>query len=174
MDVKTHLAALEKSEEFSSWKKEHPKSFLAHVFRMLDGVQDPIWQFGYYNENDTMTTFFLTKEAVTIEAEQEIMKANPIKEVQLSELQAGFGMALEAATAFQKEKYPKHEPLKTIAVLQVISEKLVYNITFITQKFDTLNLRVSAKEGTVIQDKLTALADMMRTFKPEDKPDYVG
>ena len=42
MDVKTHLATLEASTEFSDWKKEHPNSFLAHVFRMLDGEQDAI------------------------------------------------------------------------------------------------------------------------------------
>jgi len=173
VDVKTRFAALEASQEFSGWKKEHPKSFLAHVFRMIDGAQDNIWQFGFYNENDTMTTFFLNENAVTEEAEEEIFKANAIHELEISSVKLDFDEAVGKVAQLQKKKYEQHTALKTIVVLQVIENKTLYNITFITAHLNTLNVRVDAKTGSVVQEKLTALADMMQEAKP-DKPDYVG
>ena len=64
MQVKDKLKFLQDSKEFGEWKKKNKESYLAHVFRMLDEANINIWQFGYYNKDDTITTFILEYEEV--------------------------------------------------------------------------------------------------------------
>ena len=67
--------------------------------------------------------------------------------------------ALGKANLLQKEKYSVHNPVKIIVILQTIPEGTVYNITYITQSFKTLNIKVSAITGDIVADKLLSIFD---------------
>jgi len=76
MQLSEKLSQLEKNKVFIDWKKENSDSYLAHVFRMLDDANVKLWQFGYYNKDDSITTFILDGEDVKEIPEQEIFKKN--------------------------------------------------------------------------------------------------
>ena len=67
--------------------------------------------------------------------------------------------------------------MKLFAILQNINGEQVYNITFVTQTFFTLNVRVDTSTGEIRQEKLTSLMDMAKFEKGGRKnPDesYIG
>ncbi len=176
MQLKEKLSLLEKSRIFQEWKKENKASFLAHIFRMYDKANEDVWQFGYYNADDTITTFILEQEEVKEIPEQEIFKKEKKKlsPISIEKISISFSEAVDKAKAVQEEKYKQHPIMKIIAILQKL-EAQVYNITFVTQTFGTLNIHIDSSTGDVLSDRFTSLMDIAKFEKGgNDKPDYVG
>ncbi|MCK4521009.1 MAG: hypothetical protein KAU20_00415, partial [Nanoarchaeota archaeon] len=61
------------------------------------------------------------------------------------------------ADKLQKTEYKGNDPLKIIVILQNIESKTLYNITYITQTFNTLNMRVDAGNKKILKKELTPL-----------------
>jgi hypothetical protein len=183
MLVNDKIGEIENSECFLSWKNENPDSYLVHIFRMFDNENKDVWQFGYYNSDDTITTFMLDVEKISEIPEQDIFKRDRTKipAVDISSIKIDFNEALEKAKAIQTEKYRSHPVLKVFGILQRIKDNSVYNITFVTQTFNTLNIHVDSKTGEILHEKLTSLMSMAKIEKgearklPDAKDDgYIG
>ena len=157
MEIKDIVTRLESSSEFEEWAKENKASYLVHVFKMMDELNKYIWQVGYYNRNNTITTFIIEKDDVKIVPEEKIFKPGKekIKRLDVSKVKIDLEKALEIADKLQKTEYKGNDPLKIIVILQNIESKTLYNITYITQTFNTLNMRVDAGNKKILKKELT-------------------
>jgi hypothetical protein len=177
MQFKDKLKEVEKHKLFLDWKKKNKESYLAHVFRMLDEANKDMWQFGFYNPDDTITTFILNKEDVKEVPQEQIFhkERKKLPELSLEEIKLSFEEAVGKANELHDKKYKQHPVMKTIMILQKIEDKQVYNITFVTQTFNTLNIRVDAGEGKIVHEKLTSLMDIAKFEKGKGKDTgYIG
>lgn len=179
MELKDKLSKLEQSKVFIEWKKNKSDSYLAHIFRMLDEANKDIWQFGYYNKDDTITTFIMDVEKVNELPEQEIFKKDKhkLEPLVMDKVKLGFDKVVEKSTNLQQEKYKSHPVMKTIIILQIVEEGQVFNVTFVTQTFNTINIRIDSSSGEIVKEKLSSLMEMAKFEKGEaDKKDkrYIG
>jgi uncharacterized membrane protein YkoI len=68
--------------------------------------------------------------------------------------------AMKNARKFQEKEYPKEKSMKEIVILQKLDSGQVYNVTFVTQAFNTLNIKLDSKTGKVVKHKLMSLMDL--------------
>lgn len=157
------LDILDKSEEFKSWKKKNPKAFLSYGFIIIP--KESCWKAGFYHPDKDDVTSFVISDKIKIEHEEKIFKPEEmrVKELDIKKVKADSRKVLETAEKLQKEKYKAYEPKDIIIILQNL-EKLgnIWNITYITKTLETLNIKISAESGKVIEDKLIGLFEFKK------------
>jgi hypothetical protein len=161
MELKEAQAALEKSKVFKDFKKENPLSYLTHAFVMFDGEDRSEWQLGFYlKKKDLLVTFFILDE-IKKSPESKIFKDNKkmLKELNLDKINHNLDEAMEKAKALQKEKYHNHLPVKSVVILQNLDEGQIYNITLITQDFNTINIKLDSATLEVKSEKICSILD---------------
>ena len=163
MEILSAIKRLENEPRFKEWKKTNKHSYLAYAFRMID-EPDKDWQIGYYNKDDTMTTFTIEKDDIKVTPEEEVFKKpkTKVNKLNLSSVKVDFDKALDIAINQQQKKYKKDAPLKRIIILQSLDIGTVWNITFVTQCFNTLNFKISGSDGKIKEEKLTPLMDFAK------------
>lgn len=162
MDFKDASETLLKSAVFKDWQKKNKDCYLAHFFAEFDKELVPgHWQVGFYDkEKDTITTFFIGDE-ITIAPSAEVFKeGGVVQKLDLNNVKVSAATALQHAHALQQRKYSPHIPLKGIAILQNLNIGVVWNITFVTQSFAALSIKVDARSGGVVRDNLVSLFDL--------------
>jgi hypothetical protein len=159
MQIKEVVEKLENNPEFKEWKKSHEKSYLAHLFKMIDDLNKDLWQVGYYNKDDTITTFIIAPDEIKIVPEEKVFKKTKkkVKRLDLNKVNVDIDKALKIAEDFQKEKCKGNDPQKIIVVLQDIANNFIYNITYITIAVNLLNMKIDATNGNMINYELTPL-----------------
>jgi len=165
MDYKKIIDKLTKNSEFKKWKKDNPDTILAHLFMMNDAPNKDSWQIGYYNvKSNKITTFIIEKDDIKIIPEANIFKKDndTIKELKIDKVKVTYEKAEELAQKLQKEKYSKEIPLKTIAILQHLDLGQVWNITFVTRSFNTLNIKIDSESGKVLKDGLVSFMEFQK------------
>jgi len=161
MEIINLLGRLEKNKEFKEWKKKNKQSFLAHVFKMLDDANKDDWQVGYYNKDDTITTFIITPDDIKIAETENIFKKPEakIKELNKEKIKIDITEALQTAEKIQVTEYKQETPFKIITILQKLDIGQVYNITYVTQSFKVLNLKIDSSNGKVLKKSLKSIMD---------------
>lgn len=157
---------LESSKEFKGFKTKNKEAFLTHVFYMLDEANENCVQIGYYNpKKDKITTFIIDGKSITKTPEAEVFKEEKtvIKDLDLKTVKLWVDDAVEIAEKLQKDKYPSDAPIKKIAILQHLPLGQVWNITFVTATFKTLNIKVDSESGKVVAEKLISIAEFGKT-----------
>ena len=158
MELKKIIQDLKDSEQFKAWKEKNPNAKLVHVFTMIDPSLEMNYDIGYYQfEKKIMTSFTISNKGdVAIREDEEVFKReeDEIHKIDEDKIKIDFGDAIETALALQKEKYKVHEPIKKIVILQNIQQGQVWNITFITKQFSTLNFKIDSENGAVLEDKV--------------------
>jgi hypothetical protein len=157
MQLLRFIEAVEGAEAFKEWKKTHSESYLVHLF-----FQEENREIGFYNVDDTITAMHFEKDTLIVGDEDKIFKKdeNKILPLNKQEIKIEYEAALESATELQKKTYSAHDPIKTMCVLQHLEQGQVYNFTMITQSFQTLNVKVDAQSGEVLEHKLYSLMDL--------------
>lgn len=116
------------------------------------------WQLGFYNkEKDKITTFVISSNNIEIRPEEEVFKEEKTKvsEIQLDKVRLTFDSVIEKATEFQEKNFPKDRSIKTIAILQNIANLgTIWNITYVTEAFNTLNMKIDASNGRVLENHI--------------------
>ena len=64
MKVKEIISKLEGKKKWTEWKKINYSSSLVHIFKMFDEANKDEIQVGYYNKDDTITTFIISGEKI--------------------------------------------------------------------------------------------------------------
>ncbi len=161
MEIKEIIKRLKEDEGFKKWKRGHKNSFLAHVFKMLDDANKGDWQIGFYNEDDTITTFLLTENEIKMIKPTQIFKKPGAKILKIDEnrIRIDICKALEIAEKTQVKEYEGESPIKIITILQRLDIGLVYNITYITQSFKILNFKIDANNGKILKKTLESIVD---------------
>ncbi|MEA2036358.1 MAG: hypothetical protein U9O94_02535 [Nanoarchaeota archaeon] len=161
MEITNVLKRLREDNKFKEWEKKNKDSFLAHIFKMLDDANKDDWQIGFYNKDDTMTTFQLTPSEVNIVAPENIFKRPEAKIEKLDEdkIKLDISNALQTAEKIQTTEYKSETPFKIITILQKLDIGQVYNITYVTQTFKVLNLKIDCTTGEVLKKKLSSIME---------------
>ncbi len=153
------MDVVKKLEKSSKFKELNKKSYLAHLFKMMDDLNKDIWQIGYYNEDGTITTFIIEKKDIKIVPEQEVFQKTKrkVKKLDIDKVKIDLDKALDIVKDLQQKKFSGNTPLKIMVVLQNIANHIVYNITYITNSFNTLNMKIDGINGKVISYELTPM-----------------
>ena len=156
MEIKKVVEKLEDNSEFKDWHKENKKSYLAHLYKMVDDANRGVWQIGYYNENNTITTFVIEGEDIKIIPEQEIFQKvkKKVRKLDLKSVKVDIAKAMDIAEKFQKKNSPMNEALKIMVVLQNVADNTIYNISYMTKSFNTLNMKIDSSSGKVLSHEL--------------------
>jgi hypothetical protein len=125
-------------------------AFLAHAFVMRDEQGKEEWQLGYYSPSSALMTSFIIGETITALPAAEVLKADVgINELDPDDVKITPADALAAAEKVCKEHYKGMVAARVFYIIQHLQE-VVYNITFITRQFSTINVRVDAGSGAVL------------------------
>ncbi|MBI3034788.1 hypothetical protein HYY71_00550 [Candidatus Woesearchaeota archaeon] len=157
MDLKPALEKLEESPDFRKWHKKNKNTYFSYAFKIPQEMPDE-WQVGFYEaKKDKITTFVIAGDAIKIRPEEEIFKKDGMKvnEIQLDKIKITFDNAIAKSEEFQQKNFPKDKSIKTIAILQNIPEfGNMWNITYVTEAFNTLNMKIDASNGKVLEHNL--------------------
>lgn len=157
-NVKEKHMIMEDSDTFKNWRKKNPDSYLTHAFCMHDGTSIDEWQFGYYNRSRDKIATIVLDDDVTVMPEADVLKKEDLlNKLDIENVKVNVAEALDIAKKCQEEKYKGQLPMKTIILLQHLNEGLVWNITYLTITFKTLNIKVSAVDGKIADSSLKSL-----------------
>lgn len=162
MNVKETIAKLREHKDFKDWHDKNKGAKFVHTFMMLESGKETGCDIGFYDfDKELMTSFLLDDDSnsVKITESKEVFAQDnqKIKPLEEELLKVNFDDAFETASELQKEKYKQHVPMKEVVVLQNLDIGQVWNITFITKQFQTLNIKIDAETGKVLEDKLHAI-----------------
>jgi hypothetical protein len=161
MDLKPALKKLEDSDYYKTWRKENSHTYFSYAFKIPQEMGDNEWQLGFYNpKKDKITTFEIADESIKLRQEEEIFKKeeSKVNPIDLGKVDLTFDQALDLANKFQKEKYTKDNGMKTIAILQNMGDfGNVWNMTFVTETFKTLNMKLDASTGEIVSHKIESI-----------------
>jgi hypothetical protein len=152
---------LQENPEFKKWKQLHNKSYLSHIFS--SGQEE--YMIGFADTSgERITTFTVRQNSVTMSGAEEAFKKPETKilPLALTKVSVSLDDALKKAIHMQQEKYKGHSIIKKIVILQHLPVGQVYNITFVTNTFHTLNIKIDAANARVHEHKLTSLFDFAR------------
>jgi len=144
MEFPDVVQRVEKSAAFKIYRKAHPPAFLAHIFVMLDKANEGQYQVGYYDPKKERMTTFLVAEKISALPESEIFKEpeSEVLELNVKEVRLSGQDALDLAQEC-KEEYADLPVLKTFYIVQNLPLGQVFNITYVTQDFHTINIKLS-------------------------------
>ncbi|MBN2422400.1 hypothetical protein JXB41_04170 [Candidatus Woesearchaeota archaeon] len=158
MDFLEALEKLKQSTVFKEFSKEHKDSYLTHGFIMLDANIKKEWQIGYYSpKKDNIITFCVNGDIMQNPEEKVFKKEKKVLKLDTSKIKVPFSEAIIKANEIQKKKHPKHEPIKKIYIIQHLSEGQIWNVTYVTQTFNTLNIKIDSETGKIVSDNLVSL-----------------
>ena len=154
------IKKLEDSKEFSSWKKDHKEAYLVHCFRMLDKQNENIWQIGYFNPKTHLISVFIVNESITKGEDAEVFKEQEklVNKLKVEDVKVSEDEALSKAKEILNRDYKGSTVFKAFMILQNIDEVgQVWNVTFITEQFKTVNVKIDSKDGKCISHKMVSL-----------------
>jgi len=157
---KEALKSLESSKEFKSWRKSNKNDYLSYGFYVLED-DDCNWKIGYYNKKNDKITTFNVGDCVNIEPSEDIFKKEEtnVEPLDSKKVKLDLAEAVTIANELQQEEYESENPTKIIAILQNTEGGNIWNITFLTKNFNTLNFKIKSDTGRVIDKQITNLME---------------
>ena len=160
MELKPALKKLEQSQDFRKWHDEHKYTYFSYAFNIPQEMPNE-WQLGFYDKKkDKITTFVISNDDVKVRPDEDVFKKEEteVNDIQIGKIKLTFDNALAKANEFQQKNFPKDKSVKTIAILQNIGKfGNVWNITCITEAFNTLNMKISASNGKVLEHSISSV-----------------
>lgn len=162
MLLKQLIQRVENCKEFADYKKKRPNSYLAHVFFM----ENKPMQVGYYDKDTGNIATFEEdtegKDAFNIQESLPFKEDNAdIKKLDISKVKIDMDVAIDAALNVKKEAYNHEVICKQVIILQNFrfgkGFRQIYNITFITMSFKTLNIKIDAANKKILSHDLASL-----------------
>ena len=168
MDLKSALKSLENNANFKKWHNKNKSTYFSYAFKIPQEMPSQ-WQLGFYEKKkDKITTFVVDDGSISIRPAEEVFKKEETKinEIDIKKIKITFDNALEKAGEFQSKNFPKNKTIKTIAILQNIPELgSIWNITYITESFNTLNMKIDASTGNLIEHNFASIL----SFRQKEK-----
>jgi hypothetical protein len=139
------LEKLYSDKEFKEWKEKNKEYFLAHVF-IIAGEN---WQFGFYNPTTKKIITFTMGDTITHSKEDDILESKQeIKELNPEKVKISYEEAKKKSEELIKKEYKNTPTTKNFAIIQN-GEKQIYNITFLAQNFNTINIKIDTETGEI-------------------------
>src|SRR3989338_2277064 len=166
MELNQAFEKVSKSKEYEDSIKENKDIFFSYELVTIEKNETSPWQLGFYNKStDKITTFVIGKDETAVQKEEEVFKkpGMEVKPIDIEKAKLKFNEIIKKAEEFKKEEYPKEAISKTIAILQNLQcFGTIWNITFVTDSFKTLNLKISAENSEVISHNLESIMDFVK------------
>lgn len=160
MDLHEALAKLTRHSLFKEWQSANKNAFLAHAFVMLDEANKDTWQIGFYTKETERMVTFVVSSTVTHTPEQEVLKSDgEIEKLDAAAVKLSVEDALLAAKKCYAENYGKEITFKQFFIIQTIDHAPTFNITYLTQSFKTVNIKINARDGKILKHSVQALAE---------------
>jgi len=163
VETKSKIKELEQIKEYINWKEKNKEAILSFVLRVIEEPANDEWQIGYFNKpKNNITTFVLKGTELTINPDEEIFKKEDqlVKELQLEKVTLSLEDAVKIAQDYQKKNNPGEMPLKIISILQHLTEfGNVWNFSFVSQTFNTLNIKINTENGKIVDHSLSKIFD---------------
>ena len=160
MDIKLALKNLENNGNFMKWRSKNQSNYFSYAFKIMEEARED-WHLGFYDKSkDKVTTFVMSGDLIEIRHEEELFKREEtsVRAIDLSKIKLTFDGILAKAREFQKKNFPKDSSIKTIVILQNLAELgNIWNLTFVTQAFNTLNLKIDASYGKILEHNITSI-----------------
>jgi hypothetical protein len=159
MKVKQVLSDLRATKQFKEWHTKNKESKLVHVFVALEHGVPPAYDIGFFDAKKNLMTSFvvdeITKEIQINESDEVFIEpGKSILPLDESKIKIDLIDAENISQNLQKEKYKAHLPVKAILLLQNLEIGQVWNVTYITKSFQTLNMKIDSETGKIIEEKL--------------------
>ncbi len=153
------IPALRETEEYKKWREGSPNAKLVHLFLILDPGKDISFDIGFFDfDKKLMTSFIVDEELSKVELSEtkEVFAKDlsNIKPLDEEKIKVNYQDAVKTANELQKKEYSQHFPMKEVVVLQKLDIGQVWNITYITKTFQTLNIKIDSESGEVLEHKL--------------------
>lgn len=154
-ELKNSLKKIIDNKDFAKWKKKHQSSYFTSAF-----LSDDVWQFDFLDPDSGMMACFKIVDNGIFCEESEIFRKErkEIKELDLNEIRIDLEKAEKLVFKTMSKEYKDEEIQKKFIVIQVL-DKLVWNITYITKKFNVLNVKIDAVKGIVLEHSAESLFD---------------
>ena len=166
MDLMSALKRLKQSKEFSSLGEKIEGIYFSYAMTMLENNKSTPWRLGFYHKStDKMMTFIVDEDEIKMEKEEEIFKkpGMEVKKVDIEKIKIPHDEILKKAEEFRKNKHPHELARKTIVILQNLGEfGNIWNITYVTHSFKTLNIKINAENGKILHHSLESLMDFVK------------
>jgi len=162
MNFQTLVGDLEANEAFKEFRKNYPEFYLVHVFAMQDKENEGIYQIGYLNpKTDRITTFTVGGDKIAINPESEILKdpEGTIFPLDISKVALTETELLVIVKEYVQKEYPQAHALKRFYILQHLDIGQVFNVTYLTLDFKTLNIKIDSSTGEILTHSLKSLMD---------------
>jgi len=148
------LAKIEKSEDYRSWKKRHPRGYLSHFFCQVghDCELKSEWEVGFYDLDSEKMTVFACGENVTVtENEDDVFKKpeQRVEELEIDSVKTDFAKAVDVFAEYVEELFPKAGRGDGFVILQNLEGKSLWNFTFITKDLKFINIKINANSGEI-------------------------
>ena len=146
-----------RSKEYKDFMDSNPEAYLVHVFFMTNSSPQIVF---YSKKSKKVSTFEINtlNTSIVFHEEQPFQETeHDIKELELSKITIDFNKALEIANNIKDEFYKKEMVNRQVVILQHLNIGQIFNITFITQTFKTLNIKINAETEEVISHELANL-----------------
>ena len=158
MTFNENISRLKESKIFLEWQKEHVDAYLTHCFFMKDKMVEPEWQIGYYNPGTDLISTFVIGEKIIMNPDSEALKKEGmVDKLDISKVKKDYVDAFELANKVQVEEFKTHTPMKKIFILQNIEGKQIWNVTYVTNTFNTLNIKIDSETGEINSKKLLSI-----------------
>ncbi len=185
------VESVESFKAFSDWKKDNKGTRLSSAFVMAkdaaeleqerEGGSGMVeWLLSYYDKvDDTFTTFSSLGSRMGTK-EQAFKKGRTLPELKLELVKVEVWDSIATAESVRLSKYKGEEATRVIAILQPLtsgeifdsgssgktkkgSEAIpVWNLTYITSAYNILNIKIDAKTGKVLSDRMSGVMDFMQ------------
>jgi len=161
MELKQALEQVKNSTKFKDWNKKNPDTFFSYAFKIVEKNKEQPWQLGFYHKStDKVVTFVADNDEIEMQKEEEIFKKPDmqVKPLEIDKIKIPFKKILKITEEFCKKEYPNEIVNKTIAILQNLEEYgNIWNITYITASFKTLNIKVNVKNSKIVHHSIESL-----------------
>ena len=144
-EIKEFLEELKKSEIFKKFKEKNQLAYNSSISKIQKELQ-----IDYYDPNTDKITSFTKRDNKIISQESEVFRKEKIEipELKLDKIK----ITLKAIEDIIAMKY-QEIPTKKIFILQQ-KESPIWNITYLTQSLNILNMKINAETGQIIEEKI--------------------
>lgn len=136
--------------------KFEKKGFLCGAFIMCEpkDLKDKNWQIDFYDsKKDEMITYSING-GINVEKSKAFTKDYDIKELNIDDVKVSLDDALKKGDEMLKNHNDR--AAKIIVILQVL-DKLIWNVTYMTNNFNVLNVKVDAVDGKIIGENFGSM-----------------
>jgi len=158
---------LEKSEIFKKFKAEYPNSFFCAGFFILNFKTDSSeYTLDYREERDIFTFKIPTSEAAITMIKEEILDLQKPLEKISRDVKVDLPELKEIVEKALQDNNIKNKLEEVIAVLQLIEDQKVWNLTCMCEGFTIISIHLHSETQGILKFEKRNLLDFVKTTKP--------